>query len=358
MPVRPLLLLLLALFLAAPSRAEIAATVALDAILLPGGEPPSERPFPNVPASWLRWARMEGGAPLVPVIAPASALSGRAARFPGGLGLLLTNTAGEPVRVRIEATVPAGLWRVDAAARDGNGEGAAARTWRMESALRPKPGLLSKSVLLPPGQTLLLRVTETVAGAEAASAAATAAKNAASADFLRAEVERALEPVAGAIAALAALVRGGDRGKIATRAHRALLAVAGAQVLWKNGRPDDLAAQDAAFDDLMTALSEVSLAACNLVPSQTEIVGADGKRSLRVGVVNAGSRTVPVVALGLRQAGDGPSGAEPADAKVYAALVPGETVSATFADESGAGRGVVQFILGMGAAVVPASPLP
>jgi hypothetical protein len=325
---------------------------------------PSDATIPEALAPWAAWARMNDGRRVAVRAAdaatPSNGVSGWSSRFPGGVALLLSGEGNttEPVRLQLSVRVPRGLWRVDAALVRAGGDGETKpRVWRMESALLREVGTARKTVTLPPGATLVLRLTETVAAAQAAYGAAAAARDAAGTEFLRGRVGRSLAPVGAAVSSLAAATAKGDRANVARKAHRALLATAQAQAVWKNYRDAGLADHDAAFDGLTAALSEVSCAAYNLVPTQTETLAADGAaRSLRVSVTNAGPRAVPLVALGLQttQGSDG----SPGSRRVFGALAPGESVAATFPRGGGgeAPVGVVQFVLAMGAATVTAVP--
>lgn len=348
------LLILAALLLLAPRggrAAEEVTSVAVDAAA------PKRAASPDAPpealASWVKWARLSEGQAVEAVA--ASPLTARAARYPGGVSLMVTNSGDTVSRLRAEVRLPRGLWRVEAVVA-----GEKTRSWRMESILKTKPEVAAKPVSLAAGETLFLRFTETVAAAQGAYRAAALTKEAAPTDFLRGRVGRALTPVGASLGTVAGLVAKGDRAGVAKKTHRALLAAAQAQAVWENGRGATLASRDAAFADLMTALSEISCAAYNLVPQQTEVIGVDGKRVVRITVTNAGTRTVPLVALGVQGAaeGEGHAAAGPEKTTVFGALAPGEKVAATFAPKATVTQGIVQFILGMGAAVVSAIPLP
>ena len=305
---------------------------------------------------WVGWARMDKVVPFAPAVPADSAVSGWAARQPGAVGAALTNAGEEAARVRVSLRLGPGLWRLEAALVDK--EAASPRTWRMESVLQSGAGPAVKQMMIPAGHTLFLRITNTVAAARAAFRSAVAAKEQAQTDFLKGRVARPLNPIGGALGTIGALVLRGKRDEVARKAHRALLAAAQAQAVWKNGRSGELAPQDAVFADLMTALSEVSLAACNLVPSQTRTTAADGAPALQVSVTNAGRRTVPLVSLGVDAVAGDPRVLEATSLGVFRSLAPGEKVTKTFRVDSAGMRGVVQFVQGMGAAAVPAAPLP
>lgn len=353
----PAVLAALLFLFPAACRAEVSVTVLVDAVSSNsiGKSAPAGGLLlnPNLSA-WSKWARLDGP-PLEPTASPS--LPVFASRARGSVGVGIENNRPETTRLRINLRLPRGLWRVDAAIAKGDDAGGevSARTWRMESVWRSQEGAASKTVLLHGGQTLFLRLTETVAAAQAAYGQSAAARDSLETAFLRGRVGRALAPVAGALSSLTARVSKTDRIGVVRKAHRALLAAAQAQAVWKNGRPATLADHDDAFDSLMTALSEISCAAYNLVPMQSEIIGKNGKRALRVAVTNAGPRTVPLVSLGVLTRG---TTAPPVPQSVFGALAPGEKVAATFATTGQSTRGIVQFILSMGAAVVPASPFP
>ena len=344
--IKPLLAALTLLFLLPLARAETAASVAVDATAAPQTAM-SPAPLPDALQKWGHWVHLDDGKPLAPLAPPG--LTAAASRFPGGVGVVVTNTSEQAVPFHVDILLPAGLWRAEAAlvgaAETDN------RSWRMESALRRERGVVSKPLTLQSGQTLCLRMTETVAGAQAAYRAAAVAKEATDNTWMRGRVARALGPVGGVLNVLPTLVARGDRTRIVKLVHRALLTAAQAQALWDNTRGSSATARDNDFDHLMTALSEISCAAYNLVPGQSATTDARGDHSVQITVTNAGTHTVPLVSLGVQTVNDS------VNRRVFGSLTPGEHIAATFAatDET---RGIIQFILGMGAAVVPAAPLP
>jgi hypothetical protein len=283
----------------------------------------------------------------------------------GRAGLEFVNHQAQTERVRIVVQLPGGLWRVDAAlvpgAVDANGVTPAAlphtptALWRMESAMLPDDGALTKSVSVPAGGALFLRWVETGAAALDARKAVQHALWATDNSALQDRVSGALMPVSDTLDILPILVGRGDRAKITRRIHTALLATAKAQALWENGNGTALTARDAPFAALVTALSEISCAAFNLVPEQAIVPSTHGGSDIRVTLTNAGGRSVGLVALGIEHRDGGPS----SDLTVFRSLGPGATVAARFpaADPSGV-RGIVQFISDMGAATVPAAPEP
>ncbi len=352
------LVLGLLLLLPALCRAETGATVFLDATAAPGAASSPQNIPRDTDAAWARWARLDKGRALTATTA-SRGLSVRASRFPGGIGIAIANNSGtDAARLRFTVRLPRGLWRMDAALLSPSAAlpPLAVRTWRMESALLPAAGPAVKTVSVRSGQTLFVRVTETLVTARAALGEALEAGRA-SGSAMSGRVARALAPVEQSLDGLPPLVAKGNRAGITKKVHRALLSAAQAQAQWKNERGGTLVSGDEAFDSLMTALSEISCAACNLVPDQTEVVGAGGARSLRISVTNAGSRTVPLLSLGISEEGFAAT-TEPGDVTVFRQIAPGSKVAATFAVTGPAVHGMVQFIQGMGAAVVPVLPGP
>jgi len=122
---------------------------------------------------------------------------------------------------------------------------------------------------------------------------------------------------------------------------------------------------DMALIRLTTALSEVSCAACNLVPSESVLTDASGAVvGIRISVTNAGDRTIPLISVALPAAGQGTGLDAPGGERtVFRDLTPGATVTARFpvaprVADGPVSSAVLQFIVGMGAAVVPAGIVP
>ena len=275
----------------------------------------------------------------------------------GQWGLWLENRRPAPVTVAADLLLRAGLWRVEAglagAVEVPMPLPVETRYWRMESLLQRETGVTRKTLTVPAGQVLVVRGFETGAAAQAAREAVFAACEKSQNAVMRERVVGPLRPVGEAIEALPALVRRGDRAAVSKRVHTALLATAKAQAVWQNWRDEAIAGGDAAFALLIAALSEVSCAAFNLVPSQT-VVGAD---KVRVSLTNAGARTVPLIALGVGRREAGGAATRAGNLTVFRNIGPGRTVSEIFSppDPKNAG-GIVQFISDMGAATVPAQP--
>lgn len=337
-------------------------------------------------AEWESWANLQatGGILFDAQTEPSlpSWIIGYAVKRRGTLGVALANFSS-PARIRFETELGPGLWRVEAALlpfppapslpvpptpnTDHTADTAASqitaaptttvpKAWRLQSIVRPDFGTIAKTLPVPAQHTLLLRCCDTIAEANAALGAARAALSHSQNAVMRPRVGAALDQIEDEISALPVLAARGDCTKIIKRTHTALLTVGKAQAVWRNWREPGLEEDDKIFDRLVTALSEVSCAACNLVPSQTVVSGPSGKPILRVSVTNAGTRTVPYVALGL--AGANNDASPPGDAssfKAFRALAPGAHVSADFrVSDPQTARGIVQFLFGMGAAVVPA----
>jgi hypothetical protein len=128
-------------------------------------------------------------------------------------------------------------------------------------------------------------------------------------------------------------------------------------------RPDAAAgdSDDAAFTRLTSAFSEISAAMGNLVPAEAVITGKDGVTSeVRVSVTNAGQKTVPFVTLALPASADAAQAVVESRRRAFRNIAPGATVSARFAitPSSAEPASTVQFIQGVGAAVVTAAPPP
>lgn len=275
------------------------------------------------------------------------------------VGVVLANTSGEPVNVRLETRLGSGLWRVEAAAMQaGSEENAAAKTWRMESVLRSAAGGVVKTLLVRAGQTLFLRFGETISEAEQALRRLQARTASVGVTTYSGEsVPGALLRVAEVLSVLPTLVEKNNRPEITKRVHRALLTVAQAEAMAQNAQQAQIDEPDAAFDALTLALSEISCGAWNLVPRQSLEAGINGGPPvLRVSVTNGGTRTLPLVSLAV----EGISGGEAKNARpVFRSVAPGATVSARFVLRDGdenAARGIAQFIVGMGAASVYAQP--
>jgi hypothetical protein len=342
----------------------------------------SNRQIPTTLIPWERWAFTAPNSP-APVSILPSATPERAVWLVGvtdratRAGLEIQNVANSPLTVRVEACLPRGLWRTDAALLSGVIEPVAGRPgeraftrelsgtpvlWRMESVLRPSAGTTVKSVRLLPGQVMFLRWTETVTQAAQARQRARAACAQSDNGIMQERVSAVLENIGRTLDALPTLVGRGDRTKIVRRTHAALLATGKAQAVWQNWREPAAEDQDAAFGDLTAALSEVSLAACNLVPSQSVVASGDGGTAaarVRVSLTNAGTRTIPLVSLGLARRTDGTLSS---DRTVFRSLTPGRNVTATFTVPGGGSPddapALIQFISDNGAAVVPARPAP
>lgn len=362
-------------------------------------------PTPMPPAGlepWQHWAHLDdSGTPAAFRISVPGVVVGRAARFLHGEGALLTNVTDKPITLRVGARLDTGLWRVEAAlaaprlpapesisdsaqprdeiAPSPTPPPAAVRAWRMESVFLSQAGTSYKSVHLGPGETLIVRWTDTIAEADAACRAARHSPAAAGGPttYTGVTVARALERAADQIGQIEALAARGRRADMVKRAQSALLIAAQAQAMARNR--DDAGDSgedggDAIFTRLTAALSEVSCAACNLIPAETAVTDANGAVvAVRVSVTNGGSRTIPSVSLALPQPGDGTGlGAPGSERTVFRSLAPGATVTASFpVAQQAAGaspdtgstagptsRAIVQFILDMGAAVVPTGTAP
>ncbi len=319
---------------------------------------------------WEGWASADQGSMSWPDVSPDKtfdAIGWTDHAHRGGLGFV--NSRTQQVRVRMTIRLPVGLWRVEAALVPGAIEpgGGYAKTlptdtppslWRMEGILRSSESDTIKTLDVPPGNALYLRWTETGAAALDARRTVRRALWTTADSALQDRVSGALAPVDDILDALPTLVERGDRARITRRIHTALLATAKAQALWENGRGLAIDEPDAPFADLVTALSEIACANFDLVPSQT-LVPANGSNPahLNVTLTNAGTRTVPLVALGVEHTS---GGHQSSDLSVSRALAPGGTVTKSFpiAGDPTDVRGIVQFISDYGAATVAAAPVP
>jgi len=284
-------------------------------------------------------------------------------------GLSVANARSHTIRLRMAAHLNPGLWRIEAAMVPGalDTNGVAVQTlpadnppslWRMEGALLSTDGALAKTVDLPSGCALYVRWIETGDAALTARKAVRQALWTTTNSALQDRVSGALSPVDDILDTLPLLVERGDRARITRRIHTALLATAKAQALWENGRGLAIDDPDAPFADLVTALSEIACAAFNLVPSQSLVPAAGATPAhLNISLTNSGTRTVPLVALGVEHTG---SGHAVSDLSVSRALAPGGSVSKSFpivGDPTDV-RGIVQFVSDYGAATVAATPTP
>ena len=313
---------------------------------------------PPVSARFAHWARLDADTPAAATAEPEGAAVVRGTGdHTGHAGLSVANPSAGEVEVRVVARLPQGLWRADAALVDAASSAAprASRLWRMESVLLSGTGTTRKGVLLEPGQSLFIRWTETSAAASDARKAVRRALWTTDNGALQDRVSGALTPVDEILDAMPLLIERGDRARMTRRVHTALLATAKAQALWENGRGIALTDRDAPFAALLTALSEISCAAFNLVPAQTVLSVPGAESSVRITLTNAGGRSVGLVALGIERLVGGSN----SDLTVYRSLAPGATVTTRFPTSDPAlVRGIVQFISDMGAATIPASPAP
>jgi hypothetical protein len=396
---------------AADSTGEAVATPALDA--------------------WRRWAHLDPGDSFGLSGYPDGIVVARADRCAHGAGAIVTNVSTHSVCLHLGTHLDAGLWRVEAALAtpaaaaaamsgaatigpltvappsDGAGGGdanedgsdaaagaeppgrstapptvavASVRSWRMESVFLSHPSDAYKSVQLDPGETLIVRWTETVADADAACRIARGcdAAHGGPVTYTGVTIAQALARAADLIGEAEVMTLRGKRSEIVRRAQDALLLVAQAQAMARNREdsvPED--DSDAALSRLTESLSEVSCAACNLVPAETAITDSSGVMvAVRVSLTNGGPYTIPSVSLALPMPGDAAGLAAPGlDGTVFRSVAPGATVTARLPVERTASvkptpassvigasgpvsRTIVQFILGMGAAVIPAGPAP
>ena len=310
------------------------------------------------------WTPEGAEPPVTPVFAcavrdeqPLLRAEAAAGAEPGVILIGVRSESTEPVPVRLEARLARGLWRVDAAFQK---DGEAPRRWRMQSVWQKAPGTASKSLTIPPGETLTLRFTETVTAAVRASRAAQAHEWVGGKTYGGASVRSALARVREALNGMPVLLSGGKRDAMAKKAHAALLAAAQAQAICQNAKGASLYEREPAFDELLESLSEISCAAHNLVPSQSRVTNSNGSEQIRLTLTNAGGKTIPLVALGLSP--DRTAGKLPTQQTIFHKVTPGKQVTALFpataVEGGGEVAGAVQFNIGMGTAVVLARPVP
>lgn len=247
---------------------------------------------------------------------------------PDRLGIALQPEGDTPTEVRLTPHLRPGVWRLDAGILHADG---AAGFWRLESVFLPASGAPSKTLTVAPGDTLFVRAVETLAGAEART------RDAVQAARPLPRAAALTERVGQRLAQARIQTARGQRDRVVRSVHDALQYLGQAEALARNA---DLPGEP--WDALTEALSEVSAAACNLLPRQ-ECDGARMTLTLR----NAGARTLTAVALSPSPRGE---------RRVFRTLPPGRVVRAVFplpASEREAPCGWAQYILHGGAAALP-----
>lgn len=347
--------------------AEVGVTVTIDGT--DSGGTLSRLQTPSVPESWLLWGRMGASSTVfAPLMLPQGVVTAQASHSSAESSvLILSPGGGSGVQVKAAAKLEAGLYRVAAVliypAEDPSLP-PATRVWRMESVLLAKPGISAKTVRLRPGQSLIVRWTETISEARAVLQAArrTEAAQGGPTTYTGVTIAKALAQAARLLGEVQTLTTRVNRPEAIRRTHSALLYIAQAQAMARN-RPGASAGDtdDMAFGRLTTAFSEISAAMGNLVPSETVTLGSDGTPTeVKISLTNAGQRTISFVTLALPASANAAQAAIESRRRAFRGVAPGATVSARFpilTSPSGPGS-TVQFIQGVGAAVITAAPPP
>jgi hypothetical protein len=320
---------------------------------------------------WLQWGRLGSNNPvLMPKIYPQNAAQAQATRSSGEASVMIVAPApaeGGSVQAKAAAQMEAGLYRVAAVVivpAEDPSRVPAARAWRMESVLLSKPSITSKTVRLRPGQIMIVRWTETISEARSILQAArrTEAAQAGPTTYTGVTIARALGQAGKLLGEVQTLALRGKRPEAIRRTHRALLYIAQAQAMARN-RPGAVSGDedDTAFARLTVAFSEISAAMGNLVPAEAVVLGKDGLTTeVKVSLTNAGLKPITFVTLALPASDDAAQAAVESRRRVFRSVAPGATVSTRFPlapSPSGPGS-TVQFIQGVGAAVLTAAPPP
>jgi hypothetical protein len=281
--------------------------------------------------------------------------------------MIVAPAGGEMLQAKAAARLEAGLYRVAAAMIEPAEDPSvppAVRAWRMESVLLSKPGVSAKTVRLRPGQILIVRWTETITEARSVLQAArrTEAAQGGPTTYTGVTIAKALGQAARLLGEVQTLSGRGDRAEGIRRTHRALLYIAQAQAMARN-RPGAVAgdADDTAFSRLTVAFSEISAAMGNLVPAEALTAARDGRPAeVKVSLTNAGQKPIPFVTLAVPASEDAAQAAVESRRRVFRNVVPGATVSTRFSvsPSPAAPASTVQFIQGVGAAVITAAPPP
>lgn len=343
---------------------------------------------------WLVWGRFTARRAAtylyLPTSLPASAVGVYAVRAAAGASVCVVNRAGQTARVRLRVRLPRGLYRVErllfappppsapaqTVSETPSPQAASAATQSAESAL---PGarldrlggcdlsaqaVLTKWVLLAPGQVCLYRCTDEAQAARRALYETRARLHplAASAPGTARRIRRILSEGEPYLSGLTVGVR--RRGGLSKRLgciHRLLLLAAQAQAIQHNdrlrgGAPAEVeGAVTEGLERLSDSLSEASAALLGLAPNvtlapsittppaqtsvaepQSAVASAQEATGLQemivtVALTNAGGQSVPMVKLGLDPAAL-PAGVScrPTDPAFFGTLYPGQTVRATF----------------------------
>lgn len=336
------------------------------------GDTSSRLEIPPLIDHWLLWGRMGTGASIfMPKILPQNAVQAQAVRSSHEASVMIVSPAqGTNVQVKAAAQMEAGLYRVAAVVIDPTGDSSdssgvfvpAARAWRMESVLLAKPGISIKTVRLRPGQSVIVRWTETISEARSIlqEARRTEAAQGGPTTYTGVTIAKALTQAARLLGEVQALTTRGNRPEAIRRTHRALLYIAQAQAMARN-RPGAVSGDedDSAFARLTTAFSEISAAMGNLVPAEAVTMGKDSlSTEVKISLTNAGLRPIPFVTLALPASADAARAAVESRRRVFRNVAPGATISALFsaAPSPSGPASTVQFIQGVGAAIVTAAP--
>jgi hypothetical protein len=333
------------------------------------GDVASRLETPSLTEASLKWGRMGTTATVFsPKILPQNGVSAQATRsLREASVLMIAPSDGAGVQAKATAQLEAGLYRVAAMVIDPASDAStppALRTWRMESALLTKPGASSKSLRLRPGQTLILRWTETISEARSVlqMARRTEAAKGGPTTYTGVTIAKALGQVAKLLGEVQTLTLRGNRPEAIRRTHQALLYIAQAQAMTKN-RPGAVSGDDddTAFAELTSAFSEISAAMGNLVPAESILPGKDElSPEVKISLTNAGSKPITLVTLSLPTSNDAAQAISENRRQVFRRVAPGATVTARFPfTPSPTGpASTVQFIQAVGAAVITTAPPP
>lgn len=351
----------------APAAADAPVTVVVESrVVSVGGVRPET---PSAAESWLKWARMGSNATVVtPKITPPNTAVARAVVSPHEASVLIAAPAdGQALQAKAAAELEAGLYRVAAViieSTNGLDTIPISRSWRMESVLLPRGGISAKTVHLRPGQILIVRWTETISQARALLQAARRTESAKGGPttYTGVTIARALNQVSGLLGEIQTLIARGNRPEAIRRTHRALLYIAQAQAMARN-RPGAISGDedDNTFAQVTMAFSEISAAMGNLIPSEAVLPGKAGvPAELKVSLTNAGSKPISFVTLALPASADAAQAAVESRRRVFRSVASGATVTARFpiTPSSPVPAATVQFIQGVGAALVTAAPPP
>ncbi|MCC6728963.1 MAG: hypothetical protein IT208_06445 [Chthonomonadales bacterium] len=294
---------------------------------------PSSEPAPT----WRRWESLDGD----PVAASSTSPDVRvfACRTPVGVSLCVTNHGAARADLRLTVRVPAGAYTVERLGF-GFGEGETTpRAQRLQSVIVPSGGSVRKPGWLLPGTASIYRLVNRSAQCAASLRAAKGLVRQVLVERPR-EGRRLRSPMRDCEAHVAALfgkAAGADRRLALKHIHRALLYLAQAESMCRNGAglgrlaPDDARALAGKLASLGSGLAEWSAACLGIAAGvEVEPAGEPGSsvRRVSVWVTNGGCAALSSVKMGAA----GPRGCRvtPAEEAMFDALQPGQTARARF----------------------------